>query len=422
MPRRAIVSENRVGDGGSRFPKLDFKEKGERKRVLLIDPDGPWQEYVHYLRAPKFKDGVPVMTTRERRGEEVPDYDTDFIGMPLCFGDADTVAEQGYDAANCPACAVVAQAPAEMRLAPQLRFAANVVDQVLRAGTWEIRRPFSAEVVIWTFTSGMYDEILSLQEQNGRLIRERDITLECSNAKFNQVKMGVMNTPGWQEANAGAILKELLETPGNIATEEQLRDACGRSVKRGFMEEDVRLCLRRWEKALRLNGVELGDPAPGAQLGGGKQDLATAARDLLNEPAPASQASPWDDQRTAAAVQQVQEAKAEVRAELGLDPAPASGMDMFTREGQEKAEQEHADAVTAKHGEGTDPFASGSSGGGSASESADPFGAGAAPGSQTGPAPEASTASTQTAPSPGAKAEPKKSRFDTLLAGLGGQG
>lgn len=397
MPRRAIVSENRVGEGGNRFPKLDFKEKGERKRVLLIDPEGPWQEYVHYLRAPKFKDGVPVMTTRERRGEEVPDYDTDFIGMPLCFGDAEVVAEQGYDAANCPACASVAGAPAEMRLAPQLRFAANVVDQVLKGGSWEIRRPFSAEVVIWTFTSGMYDEILSLQEQHGALIRERDITLECSNAKFNQVKMGVMNVPGWQEANAGAILKELLETPGNVATDEQLRDACGRQVKRNFMEEDVRLCLRRWEKALRLNGVELGDPAGTVNLGGQpQQTLASAAQELLG----------GQQQDTSAAVAAVQEAKAEVRAELGL---PGGSLDIFTPGGDDRAKEEHAAAAAERQG-GAD---------------VNPFGAGAAPGSPTGPASEDSTASTQDAPSsPSDEPKPagQKSRFDTLLAGLGGQG
>jgi hypothetical protein len=407
VPRRAIVSENRVGEGGNRFPKLDFKEKGERKRVLLIDPEGPWQEYVHYLRAPKFKDGQPVMTTRERRGEEVPDYDTDFIGMPLCYGDAETVAEQGYDAKNCPACATVPNAPSEMRLAPQLRFAANVVDQVLKGGSWEIRRPFSASVVLWTFTSGMYDEILSLQEQHGALIRERDITLECSNAKFNQVKMGVMNVPGWQEANAGAVLKELLETPGNVATEEQLRDACGRTVKRNFMEEDVRLCLKRWEKALRLNGVELGDPAGTANLGGQpQQTLASAAQELLGNGQP---------QDTSGAVAAVQAAKAEVRAELGLDNGGlgSSGLDIFTPGGDDRAMEANAAVQEQKHGADVDPF-----------------GGGAAPGSPTGPASGDSTASTpsaQSSPSEAAPAEPAaeaekpaKSRFDSLLAGLGG--
>lgn len=412
MPRRAIVSENRVGDGGNRFPKLDFKEKGERKRVLLIDPAGPWQEYVHYLRAPKFKDGAPVMTTRERRGEEVPDYDTDFIGMPLCFGDSDTIAELGYDAANCPACARVAAAPSEVRLAPQLRFAANVVDQVLRAGTWDIRRPYSAEVVIWTFTSGMYDEIISLQEQNGALIRERDITLECSNAKFNQVKMGVMNTPGWQEASAGAILAELLETPGNVATEEQLRDACGRQAKRAFMEEDVNLCLRRWDKALRMNGVELGDPAAGVSFGGAAS-LAQGVQGLLAEPAGTATgngSTPASAEQTAQAMAGVAAAKEEVRADL-------SGMDMFTQGGQAQAEQEHADAVTAQRGENVDPFA----GVGTASPPPPPASPSAAS-PESSPAAPAAPATTPTAPPPSEGAKPNKSRFDQLLAGLGGNG
>lgn len=402
MPRRAIVSENRVGEGGNRFPKLDFKEKGERKRVLLIDPEGPWQEYVHYLRAPRFKDGVPVMTTRERRGEEVPDYETDFIGMPLCYGDAKTVAEDGYDPENCPSCARVPEAPAEARLAPQLRFAANVVDQVLKGGSWEIRRPYSASVVIWTFTSSMYDEILSLQEQNGALIREKDITLECSNAKFNQVKMGVMQVPGWQEADAGAVLQELLETAGNVATEEQLRDACGRTAKRGFMEEDTNLCLKRWEKALRLNGVELGDPATGAQFGGGQgqQTLASAAADLLGgTQTPVSEG-------TAAAVAEIEKAKAEVRQEMGLQPQTSTGpLDIFTPGGDDRA-QEAANAAAAER-RGAD---------------VNPFGGSAAPGSPSpaGTAAGDSTASTQ--PAPPSEEKPQKSRFDTLLAGLGGQG
>lgn len=420
MPRRPIATENRVGEGGSKFPKLDFKDKGERKRILLIDPEGPWQEYVHQLVAPKFKDGAPVMTTRERRGEEVPDYETDFIGRPLCPGDAAIIEELGFDEKNCPACAKVREAPPEARLAPQLRFAANVVDQVLRPGTWEIRKPYSASILIWTFTSGMYDEIIGLQEQHGQLIRTRDITLECSNPKFNQVKMGVMPTAGWQEVNAGAVLKELLETPGNVATEDQLRDACGRTVKRQFFEDDIKLCLKRWRRALVMTqGTELGDQTAGAPLGGTQQDLTAATRALLNEGTPSNGETPWTQERTEQAVTEIKAAKAEVRAELGLDGG-TGGLDMFTPGGQERAEAEAVAAATAKHGEGADPFGSGSSGNASASAT-DPFAAGsqaAAPSSPGAATPAAATPAAQ--PQPESQAEPRKSSFDQLYQDLMG--
>lgn len=420
MPRRPIATENRVGEGGSKFPKLDFKEKGERKRILLIDPEGPWQEYVHQLVAPKFKEGAPVMTTRERRGEEVPDYETDFIGRPLCPGDAATIEELGFDERNCPACARVREAPPEARLAPQLRFAANVVDQVLQPGTWNIRKPYSASILIWTFTSGMYDEIIGLQEQHGKLIRTRDISLECSNPKFNQVKMGVMPQAGWEEVNAGAVLKELLETPGNVATEDQLRDACGRTVKRQFFEDDIKLCLKRWRRALVMTqGTELGDQTAGAPLGGSQQDLTEATRALLNEGTsqPNGQpADPWTEERTERAVTEIQAAKAEVRAELGLDGGPATtGTDMFTNKGQERAEAEHAAAVTAKHGEGVDPFGSGSSGSVSGSGT-DPFTASTSASSQA----SASAAEPASSPEPESQAEPRKSSFDQLYQDLMG--
>ncbi len=410
MPRRPIASENKVGAGGNRFPKLAFKDKGERKRILLIDPEGPWQEYVHYLRAPKFKDGAPVMTTRERRGEEVPDYDTDFIGQPLCFGDTAVIEELGLDIANCYACLQAKDAPAEARLAPQLRFAANVVDQELKPNSWDIRRPYSASIVIWNFTSGMYDEIISLQEQHGQLIRVRDISLECSNPRFNQVKMGVMPSAGWQDANAGAYLKEMLEEPGNVATDEQLKDSCGRTVKRTFLEEDVNLCVKRWKRAVEFNGSsEFGDSTSGTQLGGQRQDLASAAKDLLGDDGKAQAAAgnggadPWSEERTAAAVAGIKEAKAEVQADLA---AQRDGLDVFTSGGDDRVREEAAAQAAEKHGEGADPFSSA-----------------AGPATAPSPAaavPEPSTASTAgSAASPAQPAsEPRKSSFDQLYQDL----
>lgn len=381
MPRRQIASENRVGEGGNRFPRLKFQAKGERKRVLLIDPEGPWQEYVHYLRAPIFVEGLPKMKTREKKnGEEVEDYDTEFLSMPLCLGDDAVIEEAGFDAGNCPVCAAIKQAPGEARLEPQLRFAANVVDQQLQHNSWAVQKPYSAKVVVWTFNGNVYDEIVGLQEQHGSLIRERDLNLECTNSGFQQVKIGVAPNPGWKEASAGAYLGELLGEEGNIATVDQLRDACGRSVKRAFLDEDVSVAIRRWNRAVALRGGSpFEDPATGQSLGGGKPAASLAD-----------------------GIAELETAAKESAAAAGSNGAGTpAGLDEFAKE------TSHGNQVPEKVN--------------LAPGDVDPFGSPSAASPASSPAVSTAPATTPTAPLPSeapAKSDPKKGGFDALLAGL----
>lgn len=422
--RRTIASENRVGSGGGQFPKIKFQGKGERKRLLLIDQDGPWQEYIHYIKEPVLIDGVrPKMQTRTRprSDEEYEDYETELISMALCFGEAGVIEEQGYDAKNCPACAEVREAPAEARLVPVLRFAANVVDYVLKPGSWNVQKPFSASVKIWNFTASVYDELVSLAEQNGTLIREKDLTLECTNPFFNQAKLGVMPVTGWQELGAGAQLGQLLAEEGNVATDEQLKDSCGRVVKRAYMEKDVETALRKWAKAIAWN-ENGGLVTAGVTLGGGQspQTLDQGVSALLGG---SNGASPQE---------QVEAARAQVQRDFAAVGAGPHGPDLaggglgeFTPEGTsnpatppaqppaQNAAPSPAPGTAPQPPAAADPFAV--LGGGAA-----PAAAQGSPFAQNEPAAPASpepAASPQAAPP---SEEKKVSSFDALVAGLGG--
>lgn len=401
MPRRAIASENRVGSGGSQFPKIKFQNKGERKRILLIDE--PWQEYVHYIKEPVLIDGVkPKMETKKkpRSEEEYEDYETSLLSMALCLGDPSVIEAEGYDAKNCPACAVVKEAPAEARISPVLRFAANVVDYTLKPGTWNVQKPFSASVKIWNFTSNMYDELVSLQEQNGDLIRVKDVTLECTNAVFQQVKMGVMQTPGWQELNAGSQLAELLAEPGNVATDDQLKDSCGRTVKRSFMEDDVALSLRKWRKAIAY--TEGTSDLSGAALGGGASTVQEGVSALLNDPSVKAADAEAAEQRE----KLIAAARAADEAEAAAKENPTEAAAPQSEPASEP--QETAGSQTAPPSD--DPFAVL----GGSRPSATPSAASA----ESSPAAQEAPATTQTAPPPSDAAQ--KLGFDDLVKNLGG--
>jgi len=449
MPRRTIAPENKVGLGGNRFPRLDFKAKGERHRVLLFqkDADGQavvWQEYVHLLRCPQFgEDGMVKMTLKDSRreeGEKYQDYDLKWIGSPLCLGDSAVIEETGYDPDNCPVCAKITDAPSEANLRPVLQFAANVVDYTLAPNSWQVQKPLSAKVLVWRFNATTYDEIISQQEQHGELLQKQDLTLECVNATYKNVKMGVMSPSGWATVeDGGKYLAQLLGDPANIATEDELRDACGRPAKRVFMEEDLALVLRKWRQALP---AAEGDLTAGFQFGGGAQPALAGAVEQLKQQAQAEVAQILNPLAAAGAM-------------------AASGLGEFTAEGNHQAAAERAKAAalaapssadnpfgaqtagmpaasSATPGTAEVPFGNAAAGIPGSGSAAATSGAQAAPagtspfGSPGGSAPAVTTMTTpvpaagQTSPTesspavPAAPAEGKPVSFDEMIAQFGG--
>lgn len=275
MGRVPIAQENRTNEGGERFPRIKMQEKGEKKRITLIEV--PWREYVHYLKAPVFDPdtGRPVKEARTKR-DGTP-YETDkldFISQPICLGDENTLRANGLDPKNCPACEAAERSKGDVP-GPVQRFAVNVIDYGMGRG-WDIKKPFSADVKIWSFTGRTYDEIEGYQREIGDL-RNHDITLECEDPFWSRNKMGFRLEPGYREAPAGYI-KELLTTEGNKATDAQLKDACGRDTPRNRMQEDCDVVLRAYRR-LHNEGSEADLPV--------HSDLQSGIDELLGEEEPA---------------------------------------------------------------------------------------------------------------------------------------
>lgn len=272
MPRVPIATENRTGEGGDRFPKVKLTEKGQKVRFTVIEV--PWREYVHFLKSPEFDDhGHPKKETKTKRdGTAYEDIKLVFEGSPICLGDEAVLREKGLDEKNCPACAAsVASGETKGLPGPVSRFAVNVVEYALHGNTWNIRKPFTAEIKIWTFTGRMYDEIEAIQQEIGDL-RHHDLTLECEDPYWQRNKLAFKMESGFAQGDK-AYLRELLTTPGNKATDAQLRDACGREVPRARMADDCEYVMRQWRK-LRNEGQETpyGTGSSGS-LDGGLDDL-----------------------------------------------------------------------------------------------------------------------------------------------------
>jgi hypothetical protein len=325
MPRIPIATEYRTGEGGDRFPKIKMQTKGERTRFTLFETyNGEvsvYSEYVHYLRAPKFKsDGTPAMVEKDSTrnpGEKYSDYDYEFIGAQICLGDIEIIkANGGLDVKNCPACEASLKSGGDVR-PPEVRFAANVMVYAIRP-SGDIMDPFSATIKIWNFTGRQFDEILGIQTEIGPL-RDHDLVLECESPTYQKVKLSFRQTPGWRSAPQG-YLATLVNTPGNKATDEQLRDSLGRDVPRTRMQEDANHCVRQWAR-LRNEGQATPYATNGqASLDGGLDALlageggAAAATGAVTSAA--SQADPFADlagtpQAGPAAVEQQRQASEE---------------------------------------------------------------------------------------------------------------
>ncbi len=151
------------------------------------------------------------------------------------------------------------------------RFAANVVYYTLSGSTFNPAKPFSASIKVWKFTGRIYDEIEGIQQEIGDL-RRHDITLECEEPNWQRNKLAFRMEPAYKEAPSG-YLKELLSTPGNRATDAQLKDACGSAVPRERMQEDCEFAMRQWRKLRNEGEVPAAFKSTAADLAGGIDDL-----------------------------------------------------------------------------------------------------------------------------------------------------
>lgn len=343
MPRTTVAPENVIGGGDELYQQLKLKV-GERSRIWLVPELGqtplrhqPWREWVHELKAPVIQDGVGKKTTRERQdGSTFEDWETTFIGRPICLGDFGLLAEKGVDPDNCPSC------EAAIRLGktifkPKVRYASAVVKFAVQSGGWEVMQPFSAGLFVWSYPATRYKALTEIVKAEGRDLCEYDLRLgPCEKPEsFQKYEIAALGSrpPAWKSAQQYMV--ELLTTPGNMPTDEQLQALCGRTTEAAFMREDIKRAESLWAMAEGSStaqaatlGAEIGAAGGAANLTGGLQDLMNAAGG--SEPpasAPAAPApAPVVSEQQAAEAALVGAAQAGV-AEGTVTPETATGLE-----------------------------------------------------------------------------------------------
>ncbi len=269
MARLGFNEDNRKRDASS-FPKLKL-DSNEMARILVIEKE-PWSEYVHTLRAPKIVNGQPVEKTEERDGVTTTTLEMDFIGNPICLGDAGILTDEGIDPTNCPMCALAKEG--DMVDPPRRRFALNILRYATQPGSVDIKDPFSVDVYVWAFTDMIYNKLLDFTKEWDNL-QEHDLLLgPCTNKSFQKFDIGISKKAEWMEnTERQAFAVETFKK--NHADEEILRAMCGRVAKRSFIEEDLAKVRQRWSVA---NAARRSHPAiqEAKSLDAGLDDLLTA--------------------------------------------------------------------------------------------------------------------------------------------------
>ncbi len=239
---------NNKTESGLDYPKLKL-EVGERARILCIEK-APTYAYTHTLRAPKIVNDVAVKHTQQRKdGSSFTDYVKEFVGQPQCLGDLGVLKDKGVDPKNCPLCARSAES-SEIEQ-PKHRFAMHVVKYHVKPGGWELRSPFSCELVVWTFSKQMYDKLTDISTQYGSL-RQRDLLLgPCTDKNYQKFEIMVAPDAAWQMSDA--IGETVLATYKNNRYPGDLEIFCGRKVERAWMLNDIERIAERWRVAQRTS-------------------------------------------------------------------------------------------------------------------------------------------------------------------------
>lgn len=262
---------------GSTFPKLKL-DTGERARIAVFtDPEAA---YVHTLRAPKLVNGKPVMETKTRRDKTTyQDYVMDFIGNPLCLGDFDILEDRGVDATNCPACKSSKESDAI--LPPKRRFAMPVIRYVnLKNGSFELATPFAVKIEVWAFTDERFNKVVEIKNEwsdTGGLAGH-DLNLgPCSDKNFQKYDINPSNRAEWQLDQAR---KQMVKDAIESQVPDDLLEACGRSIAKKYVEEDVERVLSRWRQ---VNGESpTSDPLKAVEASSMKDSFDAALSNLDN--------------------------------------------------------------------------------------------------------------------------------------------
>jgi hypothetical protein len=243
MPRTQITQANLPSTGPDRFPK--FKLETNEVSIFNILQE-PWSEYVHEHKAIRIENGVAKKRTITRKDKSTyEDFEYDFLGRPICLGLSDAIKQSGSDPANCPSCAAGNQ--------PTLRYAVPVLKYSMAGGAPRV--PFGGDVQLWGFTPNMFKELYNLsQGVPGQDLTKTDLRMVCEDGTWQRNKLYLNNPaegPFCLRPENVEQARALLSQPGNLPTEEQLIDACGRKRSREQMEMDLAQIRQKKEQADR---------------------------------------------------------------------------------------------------------------------------------------------------------------------------
>ena len=290
MGRVSFSAENRGKVTNFDFPKLKL-EQNEKARII-IGLEDPVMEFVHTLRKPVIAEGRPVteQVRNERTGVTTTEYKKDFVGNPICLGDASILASDGLDPKHCPACRLAKEHP-DYTDPPKRRFAMHVVRYRTKAGTFNVATPFSVELLVWGFTDMVFNKILDAKEEHGD-IRKKDFLLgPCTNKGFQKFDINVGAEAAWLKND------EWKQIVAETFKENQIPDlsiACGRSVQPAWMKQDIEGILEAWNIA---KGSEDAQPGSSASLGEDLNSLlgADGAQTKWADSAPAEESDDAED-------------------------------------------------------------------------------------------------------------------------------
>lgn len=375
MPRANMESgAYRDSQGVDRFDQVKL-DTNEVARLWVPDQALAWSEYTHTLRVPLFnEDGSPLMGTKLSRGISRPVIETDFLGRPICRGEAETIKKRELDTDRCPVCQMVLRMiesgiseAAEMK--PQMRLAVPVVryNTVKKTEASPLQQPYGGKILVWAMSTWTYTKVDETREQMAELLSTADRSIAKELVKLQHCDIAIhCENGGWQKydriwplrcawrhpSEAGQAVKAAVQGlwthEENRPTDDQLRAACGRDAELDWLMRDVEDVEWRWRKAHGSTasgpssdptggGALGGDAASGGSLSASLDDLDA---DLFDAPPPEAPADPLADHpggtaEFAPAAQQAAVAALEAPAPSGEDPfaepaAPAAAAPVAT--------------------------------------------------------------------------------------------
>lgn len=284
MPKVAFREEY-VKKNDYDYPKLKLK-KNEIARIVLLEE--PVVEYVHNIRKPKLNGGVPAteQKTRFKDGSTYEDYVYEFVSRPICLGDYATLEAEGTDPKRCPICEEALKS--DKFSAPQRRFALHVVKYETLPGKTEVKDPFQATTVIWSFTDRVFTKLYEFQKEWGDL-RQRDLILKCENEPFQTYDISVAAKAEWMQGEDRQALVKRIMAPENLSPDITL--FTGSKKTETQIGYDIRAVNETWAV---INGATASPTDAALSSVGASLSLGEGLDDLLGSvSAPKKDAEGW---------------------------------------------------------------------------------------------------------------------------------